>query len=194
MLACCAVHDSEPPTKFMLATESGVNDDVTSRFPGSTVTYGSAASGQGDNREIPDEVCLYEYMVAQIQNWHSNRRAAASIPRPDVRPRHATSKASEDPRISCRHARTHDLAIRIFRAMCETTRKRGQASTISDCYSIARSAVEQIRKEMSSASPETLVVEIRMLTHRWKLCNLVLWFSYLRSLPVMICIHLQSRE
>ncbi|KAN0108462.1 hypothetical protein V8E51_008204, partial [Hyaloscypha variabilis] len=35
--------------------ESGVNSAVTSRFPGATVTYGSAASGQGDNREIPVE-------------------------------------------------------------------------------------------------------------------------------------------
>ncbi|KAF2151488.1 hypothetical protein K461DRAFT_314319 [Myriangium duriaei CBS 260.36] len=35
------------------ARESGVNEAVTSRFPGSEVTYGSAASGAGDNRQIP---------------------------------------------------------------------------------------------------------------------------------------------
>lgn len=28
---------------------------VTSQFPGASVTYGSAASGAGDNREIPVE-------------------------------------------------------------------------------------------------------------------------------------------
>ncbi|KAI9881528.1 MAG: hypothetical protein M1830_000091 [Pleopsidium flavum] len=37
------------------SNESGVDETVTSKFPGSTVTVGSAASGQGDNREIPVE-------------------------------------------------------------------------------------------------------------------------------------------
>ncbi|MCJ1365598.1 hypothetical protein MMC16_004723 [Acarospora aff. strigata] len=37
------------------ATESGVDETVTSKFPGSTVQVGSAASGAGDNREIPVE-------------------------------------------------------------------------------------------------------------------------------------------
>ncbi|MCJ1257175.1 hypothetical protein MMC24_005000 [Lignoscripta atroalba] len=35
--------------------ESGVDESVTSKFPGSTVQVGSAASGAGDNREIPIE-------------------------------------------------------------------------------------------------------------------------------------------
>ncbi|MCJ1293793.1 hypothetical protein MMC34_005349 [Xylographa carneopallida] len=35
--------------------DSGVDENVTSKFPGSTVTIGSAASGAGDNREIPVE-------------------------------------------------------------------------------------------------------------------------------------------
>jgi len=35
--------------------DSGVDETVTSKFPGSTVTVGSAASGAGDNREIPVE-------------------------------------------------------------------------------------------------------------------------------------------
>ncbi|KAK4922537.1 hypothetical protein LTR66_010295 [Elasticomyces elasticus] len=35
--------------------ESGVDESVTQKFPGSEVTYGSAASGAGDNREIPVE-------------------------------------------------------------------------------------------------------------------------------------------
>ncbi|KAL9635869.1 MAG: hypothetical protein Q9164_003199 [Protoblastenia rupestris] len=35
------------------ARESGVDTSVTSKFPGSEVKYGSAASGAGDNREIP---------------------------------------------------------------------------------------------------------------------------------------------
>ena len=30
-----------------------MNEDLTDKFPGSTVTVGSAASGQGGNREIP---------------------------------------------------------------------------------------------------------------------------------------------
>lgn len=37
------------------ATESGVDTSVESKFPGAKVTYGSAASGAGDNREIPVE-------------------------------------------------------------------------------------------------------------------------------------------
>ncbi|KAE8448104.1 hypothetical protein EG329_009869 [Mollisiaceae sp. DMI_Dod_QoI] len=37
------------------ANESGVNESVENRFPGASVTYGSAASGAGDNREIPVE-------------------------------------------------------------------------------------------------------------------------------------------
>ena len=42
------------PTNISLpATESGVNTDVTDKFPGSTIKVGSAASGAGDNREIP---------------------------------------------------------------------------------------------------------------------------------------------
>lgn len=35
------------------ATESGVDEGVTRKFPGAEVTIGSAASGAGDNREIP---------------------------------------------------------------------------------------------------------------------------------------------
>lgn len=37
------------------ATESGVDATAENKFPGSQVTYGSAASGAGDNREIPSE-------------------------------------------------------------------------------------------------------------------------------------------
>ena len=33
--------------------ESGINEAATRKFPGSEVTVGSAASGAGDNREIP---------------------------------------------------------------------------------------------------------------------------------------------
>ncbi|KAF2655431.1 hypothetical protein K491DRAFT_692896 [Lophiostoma macrostomum CBS 122681] len=33
--------------------ESGVDESVRNKFPGADVTYGSAASGAGDNREIP---------------------------------------------------------------------------------------------------------------------------------------------
>lgn len=33
--------------------ESGVDAAVEKRFPGASVTYGSAASGAGGNREIP---------------------------------------------------------------------------------------------------------------------------------------------
>ncbi|KAH6674197.1 hypothetical protein B0J14DRAFT_653507 [Halenospora varia] len=36
------------------ANESGVDQSVENRFPGASVTYGSAASGGGDNREIPE--------------------------------------------------------------------------------------------------------------------------------------------
>ncbi|CAO2650204.1 Nn.00g014960.m01.CDS01 [Neocucurbitaria sp. VM-36] len=33
--------------------ESGIDESVTSKFAGSTVEYGSGASGQGNNRDIP---------------------------------------------------------------------------------------------------------------------------------------------
>ncbi|KAF2260025.1 hypothetical protein CC78DRAFT_536645 [Lojkania enalia] len=33
--------------------ESGVDESVRGKFPGSSVIYGSGASGAGDNREIP---------------------------------------------------------------------------------------------------------------------------------------------
>ncbi|KAH7383795.1 hypothetical protein BKA66DRAFT_491816 [Pyrenochaeta sp. MPI-SDFR-AT-0127] len=33
--------------------ESGIDASVTNKFPGSTVEYGSGASGQGNNRDIP---------------------------------------------------------------------------------------------------------------------------------------------
>jgi hypothetical protein len=36
-----------------LALESGVDENVSIKFPGAKVTYGSGASGAGDNREIP---------------------------------------------------------------------------------------------------------------------------------------------
>lgn len=32
-----------------------MNENVSAKFPGSSVTVGSAASGAGDNREIPLE-------------------------------------------------------------------------------------------------------------------------------------------
>jgi hypothetical protein len=35
------------------ARESGVDESVETSFPGAQVKYGSAASGQGNNREIP---------------------------------------------------------------------------------------------------------------------------------------------
>ena len=37
------------------AVESGVDASVQNKFPGSTVQYGSAASGAGGNRDIPVE-------------------------------------------------------------------------------------------------------------------------------------------
>ena len=37
------------------ARESGIDQSVTEKFPGSTAEYGSKTSGQGDNREIPVE-------------------------------------------------------------------------------------------------------------------------------------------
>ncbi|KJX96728.1 unnamed protein product [Zymoseptoria tritici ST99CH_1A5] len=36
------------------ATESGIDASATTKFPGSTVTIGSAASGAGDNRDMPE--------------------------------------------------------------------------------------------------------------------------------------------
>lgn len=40
-------------TNNNIATESGVDESVRGKLPGADVTYGSAASGAGDNREIP---------------------------------------------------------------------------------------------------------------------------------------------
>ena len=42
-----------PSTEPKTANESGVDTNVTTKFPGSTVKVGSSASGAGDNREIP---------------------------------------------------------------------------------------------------------------------------------------------
>jgi hypothetical protein len=39
----------------VLLQESGVDESVKDKFPGAEVTYGSAASGAGDNRDIPAE-------------------------------------------------------------------------------------------------------------------------------------------
>ncbi|KAJ4333989.1 hypothetical protein N0V95_009290 [Ascochyta clinopodiicola] len=36
------------------ATESGIDESATSKFPGATVTVGSGASGAGNNRDIPE--------------------------------------------------------------------------------------------------------------------------------------------
>lgn len=38
-----------------IARESGVDATAENKFPGADVTYGSAASGAGDNRDIPTE-------------------------------------------------------------------------------------------------------------------------------------------
>lgn len=38
---------------WAIATESGVDSSVENKFPGAQVTYGSAASGAGNNRDIP---------------------------------------------------------------------------------------------------------------------------------------------
>ena len=35
--------------------ESGVDESAVNKFPGAEVTHGSAASGAGDNRDIPIE-------------------------------------------------------------------------------------------------------------------------------------------
>ncbi|KAF2873532.1 hypothetical protein BDV95DRAFT_605032 [Massariosphaeria phaeospora] len=35
-------------------TDSGIDTSATTNFPSATATYGSAASGAGDNREIPE--------------------------------------------------------------------------------------------------------------------------------------------
>lgn len=37
------------------ALESGVDQSVENKFPGATVSYGSEASGAGDDRVIPVE-------------------------------------------------------------------------------------------------------------------------------------------
>ncbi|MCJ1227366.1 hypothetical protein MMC12_004021 [Toensbergia leucococca] len=47
-------HQAKHGVKESLSTsESGVDESVTTKFPGSTIKVGSAASGAGDNREIP---------------------------------------------------------------------------------------------------------------------------------------------
>ena len=43
----------QPSLTVSSETESGVNEGVSAKFPGSVVKTGSQASGQGDNREIP---------------------------------------------------------------------------------------------------------------------------------------------
>ena len=48
-------HFTPTSSKLHVVNESGVDESVTSKFPGSEVKVGSAASGAGDNREIPVE-------------------------------------------------------------------------------------------------------------------------------------------
>lgn len=43
------------PNSLWIVTESGVDASIENKFPGAKFTYGSAASGAGDNREIPVE-------------------------------------------------------------------------------------------------------------------------------------------
>ena len=43
------------PTDTYAAEESGIDQSVTNKFPGSTAEYGSHVSGAGDNRDIPVE-------------------------------------------------------------------------------------------------------------------------------------------
>jgi len=53
-LSRISLYQCSPLTFFSpLATESGVNQSVEKKFAGAEVTYGSAASGAGDNRTIP---------------------------------------------------------------------------------------------------------------------------------------------
>ncbi|OSS44009.1 hypothetical protein B5807_11374 [Epicoccum nigrum] len=57
------VHGTDPNTRAKpkngvtvsdSAWESGVDDGAAQKFPGGSVTYGSAASGAGNNRDIPE--------------------------------------------------------------------------------------------------------------------------------------------
>ncbi|KIW89381.1 uncharacterized protein Z519_10235 [Cladophialophora bantiana CBS 173.52] len=43
------------PGGSVSTTESGIDQSVTNKFPGSAADYGSKVSGAGDNREIPVE-------------------------------------------------------------------------------------------------------------------------------------------
>ena len=52
-LVCHYSMQGLPSTEPKTANESGVDTNVTTKFPGSTVKVGSSASGAGDNREIP---------------------------------------------------------------------------------------------------------------------------------------------
>jgi len=57
--AVSAVSAFHPPpqssTHTLQAVESGIDQSVTKKFPGSTAEYGSKVSGAGNNREIPPE-------------------------------------------------------------------------------------------------------------------------------------------
>ncbi|EXJ94600.1 hypothetical protein A1O1_02996 [Capronia coronata CBS 617.96] len=43
------------PGGSVSTVESGIDQSVTNKFPGSTAEYGSKVSGAGNNREIPPE-------------------------------------------------------------------------------------------------------------------------------------------
>lgn len=51
---CVQPCTSIPFPLILCAQESGVDEAVTNKFPGSEVTTGSAASGRGDNRDMPE--------------------------------------------------------------------------------------------------------------------------------------------
>ncbi|KAI4212198.1 MAG: hypothetical protein LQ351_005067 [Letrouitia transgressa] len=98
------------------ATESGVNESVTSKFPGASLKYGSAASGAGDNREIPvdeggDLLSKSGEKAGQYVSPYAYSGSTLTIFQSLDLQKLATLKAPVDPRrkLSCMKRRTQEI-------------------------------------------------------------------------------------
>lgn len=127
--------------KIFVEGESGVDEGVTTKFPGSTVKTGSQASGAGDNREIPvdeggdliskpgEKGGSGQYVTALRRQrfWGGNAADAIS-----VLLRHETLKGQVDRRPSnnCMRRRTREMTMSV--ATSGRTKEHKNRETMTD--------------------------------------------------------------
>lgn len=93
-----------------------MNESVTSKFPGASLKYGSAASGAGDNREIPvdeggDLLSKSGEKAGQYVSPYAYSGSTLTIFQSLDLQKLATLKAPVDPRrkLSCMKRRTQEI-------------------------------------------------------------------------------------